>query len=72
VLQQALAMARKQRESISVLNVSLSLTRRLLDMDRRSEARACLAAGVADIQDGRGWPAYEEAVRLLASLDGAP
>ena len=71
LLQRALAMAWQQHEHVSILNVSLSLARSLVEMDRRAEARACLEQGLADIQEAQGWPAYEEAVRLLASLDGA-
>ncbi|MBZ4416830.1 TOMM system kinase/cyclase fusion protein [Myxococcus sp. RHSTA-1-4] len=69
LLRRALALAREQREYVSVLNVSLGLTRRLLEAGRHADAHTCLAEAVADIQDGRGWPAYEEAVRLLASLE---
>ena len=71
LLHQALQLAREQREHVAMLNVSLALARSLLEAGRHADAHACLAATVADIEDGQGWPAYEEATRLLASLEGA-
>ncbi|WP_433932829.1 TOMM system kinase/cyclase fusion protein [Sorangium cellulosum] len=68
VRRSALAVAKGRGDHYASLRISLDIARSLLRSEQREEARGFLMDALSNIRDGEGWPEYEDAIQLIATL----